>query len=101
MQPLATALSRLGDYQGRPVVHLGSVFSAAEGRGLMHLMYTVGLVYVSLRNHALLSCRADADAILLPPSSSATTASGDGARTHMALVNPWLTPYPAGQPRRL
>jgi hypothetical protein len=41
------AMCDLGSVRGRRVVHLGSVFSAAENRGYVNYVYTIGLTYVT------------------------------------------------------
>jgi hypothetical protein len=44
------AMSYLGTYKGRNVIHLGAVYSKRENRGLMQLVYIFGLLYVFIRN---------------------------------------------------
>lgn len=44
------AMSYLGKYRGKNIVHLGAVYSRLENRGLMQMVYLFGLLYVFVRN---------------------------------------------------
>ncbi|MFT3858830.1 MAG: hypothetical protein QM742_15490 [Aquabacterium sp.] len=43
------AMSLLGRHDGRPVIHLGSVFSASENNGYLNYLYTFGLLFLAWR----------------------------------------------------